>query len=93
MWSGALESSGVLLLYPIISLASPMTIILITTLNLVNIHIYPYAYPYAYAVNDADRYEQKTVRDRLQLAEGGISEAQEKMAIVRDYRGLVCLYF
>ena len=41
MWSGALESSGVLLLYPIISLASPMmTIILISTLNLVNIHIY-----------------------------------------------------
>ena len=33
MWSGVIDSSGVLLSYPLISLASQMTIILISTLK------------------------------------------------------------
>ena len=40
MWSGALDSSHVLLLYHVTSLASPITIILISTL----IHTYMHTY-------------------------------------------------
>ena len=48
MWSGAIDSSSVLLSYPVISLAQHITIVLISTLKHLYLYIYICIYLYIY---------------------------------------------